>query len=371
MKLSFMKDQILDGLQTVQTVVGSRNTIPILANVLLKTEGDRLSLTTTDLEISLRYSIEAEIIEEGSVTLPAKKLFSIIRELPSGRIDVQVDEKHAAHITCGPSFFKVIGMPSDDFPVVSVPESSFVFNLEQLQLKELLQRTHYAASADETRQILNGILLSLKDGKITAVGTDGRRLALAEQEMDFPDEAGMDVIVPMKTVGVLMHTLDGAEKMRMRLAAKQAAFEYGPVMLISNLVEGVYPNFRQVVPGQCKHHITMERELFLDAMKRVSLLNADRSTSVRLTFDDNALVVRAMAPDVGEARENLTIKYTGEALNIAFNPDYLMDPLRNLNTDEIALELIDDISPGVVKSSVPFLYVLMPVRIQENWPEDV
>lgn len=370
MKLSFMKDQILDGLQTVQSVVGSRVTIPVLANVLLKSENGRLSLTTTDIEIGLRCSIEAEIEQEGAVTLPVKKLFSIVRELPSGRIDMSVDEKYTAHITCGSSFFKIIGLPMDEFPVIAVPETSNVYAIEQVQFKELLQRTHYAASADETRQILNGVLVSLKEGKITAVGTDGRRLALAEQELEFPEESAADVVLPMKTVGILIHTLDGSEKMKIRLAAKQAAFEYGQVTLVSNLLEGTYPNFRQVIPAQCKQRITIERELLLDAMKRVSLLNPDRSTSIRLTFDANTLVLRAVSPDVGEARENLSVKYSDECLNIAFNPEYLMDPLKNLNTDEISIELIDEISPGVIKTSVPFLYVLMPVRIQENWPED-
>ncbi len=369
MKISLMKDQILDGLQNVQTVVGTRVTLPVLANVLLKTENGRLSLTTTDLEISLRCHIEAEISEEGAVTLPAKKLFSIIRELPSGRIDIQVDEKHTAEITCGTSFFKVIGLPSDDFPIISVPEKTVAFTLEQGQLKDLLQRSHYATSSDETRQILNGVLMSIHEGKITAVGTDGRRLALAEQELDFPEGYGNDVVLPMKAVGILMHTLDGAEKVKLRLAEKQAAFEYGSVTLVSNLLEGTYPNFRQVIPPQCKHHITIEREILFDAMKRVSLLNPDRSTSVRLTFDDNLLVIRAVSPDVGEARESISIKYKAERLNIAFNPEYFMDPLRNLNTDEIAIEIIDEVSPGVIKSTIPFLYVLMPVRIQEDWPD--
>ncbi len=370
MKISFMKDQILEGLQTVQTVVGTRVTIPVLANVLLKTDGKRLALTTTDLEIGLRCSIEAEISEEGAVTLPARKLFSIIRELPSGRIEMTIDEKFTAHITSGSSFFKIIGLPSDEFPLISIPETSVTFTLDQVQLKELLQRSHYAASADETRQILNGVLMSMKEGKITAVGTDGRRLALAEQELEFPDESATDVVLPMKTVNALLHTLDGSEKMKLRLAEKQAAFEYGNVLLISNLLEGTYPNFRQVIPPQCEHRITIERELLLDAMKRVSLLNPDRSTSIRLTFAGNAMVLRAVSPDVGEARENLAIKYDGERLNIAFNPEYLMDPLRNLNTDEISLELIDEVSPGVIKTTVPFLYVLMPVCIQENWPEE-
>lgn len=370
MKISFMKDQILESLQTVQSVVSTRVTIPVLANVMLKTEGNRLELTTTDLEIGLRCSIEADIMEEGTVTLPARKLFSIVRELPSGRIDMSIDEKYVAHITSGSSFFKVIGLSSEDFPFISIPESSVAFTLEQVQLKELLQRTYYSASADETRQILNGVLLSIKEDKITAVGTDGRRLALAEQELECPEECATDVVLPMKTVNALLHTLGGSEKIKFRLATKQASFEYGHVMLVSNLLEGTYPNFRQVIPPQCEHRITLERELLLDAMKRVSLLNPDRSTSIRLTFDDNSMVLRAISPDVGEARETLAVKYDADPLNIAFNPEYLMDPLRNLNTDEISIELIDKISPGVIKSTVPFLYVLMPVRVQENLTED-
>ncbi len=363
MKLKVAKENILKGLQITQGVIGSRSTLPILSNVMVETDGDKIWLTATDLEVSVRCSIPAEIEQAGSTTLPAKKLFSIIRELAGSDLSLDVDDKSSASLISGASFFKILGLPREEFPPLPKFDSGFAYTLDQAVLKEMLTKTAYAASTDETRQFLNGVLLSFKADKATAVATDGRRLALIENDLEFPKDAEGDLIIPSKAVNELLHDLGDEGQVKIRAVKNQVAFEFGDLLLLSKLIEGNYPNFRQVIPSQAEHRITIERETLLAAVKRVALMTSDRSNSVKLTFAKNKLVVSAQTPDLGEAQESIPIKFTAAEINVAFNPEFILDPLRHLTSDEIYLELNDELSPGVIKCDRPFLYVLMPMRI--------
>jgi DNA polymerase-3 subunit beta len=227
----------------------------------------------------------------------------------------------------------------------------------------MLKKSAYAASGDETRYVLNGVFLSFKDNKLIMVATDGRRLALVEHEVEFPQEAAADMILPTKAVNELLHTLGEDGELKIEYNENQIVLEFSEIVVASKLIEGTYPNFRQVIPSQCEERVTVERESLLTALKRVSLLTSDKSSATKLTFGKNKLTVSANTPDVGEAREILPIKYTGKEITVAFNPEYMMDPLRNLSNDEIFVELTDDLSPGVIKCDIPFLYVLMPMRV--------
>jgi DNA polymerase-3 subunit beta len=238
-----------------------------------------------------------------------------------------------------------------------------VYHLEQGVFKEMLRKTAYAASSDETRRVLNGVLLSFKDGKLVMVATDGRRLALIEQELELPKESETEAILPTKAVTELLHTLGDEGELTVHDSENQIVFEFGSVFVSSKLIDGTYPNFRQVIPAECEERVTIERESFLTALKRVSLLTTDTSNAAKLTFGKNKLVVSTSTPDVGEARETVPIKYSGKEISVAFNPDYVIDPLKNLANDEVFMELTDDLSPGVIKCDIPFLYVLMPMRI--------
>jgi DNA polymerase-3 subunit beta len=311
----------------------------------------------------MRCAVEAKVAKAGATTIPAKRILSIIRELPADAIEIDTDDKHSSAITCATSFFKILGLPEDDFPAVPKYEGGHVFTLEQRVLKEMLQKTSYAASADETRYILNGTLMSFKGNKLTLVATDGRRLALTEHELEFPKEAETDAIVPTKAVNELMRVLKDDGAVKIHISKNQAGFEFDDVLLITKLIEGTYPNFRQVIPSQCEQRVTVEREAFLVALKRVALLTSDKSSSIKMTFGKNKLKVSASSPDVGEAHETVSIKYTGKEIDVAFNPDYIIEPLRSLSTDEIYVELTDELSPGVIKCDVPFIYVLMPMRV--------
>lgn len=363
MKAKITKASLLAGLQAVQNVVSLRSTLPILSNVLLKAEEGKLQLTTTDLELSVRAGVEADILKPGTTTLPARKLVSIIRELPDSVIELEVDDKQIASIRCDSSFYKINGLSEEEFPPVTIPEAKFAFTMERGVFRDMLRKTQYAASSDETRHVLNGVFMGLKNGKLAVVATDGRRMALVEREIDFPADAETSLIIPSKTVNELLHTLADSGDIKIHVGEKQAGFEFGENLVVSKLIEGIYPNFRQVIPSEFGERVTIERESLLIALRRVSLLTVDRSTPTKLVFGKGKLTVSTVTPDVGEAKESLAIKYAGKEVTVAFNPDYLMDPLKCLDNDEVILEITDDLSPGVVKCDAPFLYVLMPMKV--------
>ena len=363
MKLSVSKEKLLQGLQTVQNVVSTRTTLPILSNVLLEAADGQLRLTTTDLDVGMRGGIEAAIEKPGAATLPARRLFTIVRELPSAEIHLEIDSKSVASIRCGPSFFKILGLPQEEFPPLPKFEGAKTFTLRQKDLKDGLRKTSYAISTDETRYVLNGILFSFKDNKLTLVATDGRRLALVDIELEFPRSHEVEIILPTKAVTELARLVSDEGDVKMSVSENQVAFEADGTLLVSKLIEGNYPNYRQVIPPEAKERITLERESFLNTVHRVSLLSSEKSNSVKLVFSKNNIDIIANTPEVGEARESLPVAYKGRDFSVAFNPEFLMAPLRNLPNDEVFLDLIDEMSPGVIKVQSPFLYVLMPMRI--------
>ena len=363
MKFSIEKDQILEALQKVQSIVGQRTTLPILSNVLLKASEGKLTLTTTDMEVSVQTGIEADIQRDGATTLPARRFFSICRDLPNHQVEIDVSSDDVAEIISGSYNCKLEGLSHGDFPPMPKFEESSSYKLKQDTLKDILQKTSYAASTDESRAILNGSLMSFKDGKLTVVCTDGRRLALVEQEMDSADVADLDIVVPTKTVNELIKTLEEGGDAVIKTSSTQVAFEFGNIFIISKLIDGTYPNYRQVIPSQCEERIAVDREMLQSAIRRVSLMLDDQAASVKIQISENKMELITSSPEIGESHENVPVKYSGKDITIAFNPGFLNAPLKHLDSDEIYLELSDELSPGVIKSNVPFLYVIMPIRV--------
>jgi DNA polymerase-3 subunit beta len=368
MKLAISKEQMIQGLQAVQNIVSTRTTLPVLSNVLLKAEGKRLEFTATDLDVTISSSVEASVEKAGAVTLPAKKLFGIVKELPTPQIELEVDEKNTCRINAGASYYKINGLAAEEFPPLPKFAENRKITLPQDKLKSLLRKTSFAISTDESRFVLNGIFMSLKDHKVTLVATDGRRLALAEEEVDIPANSQGECIVPSKAINELNRLLGTKNDVEIKFTDNQAAFSLGAdnghsTLIISKLIDGNYPNYRQVIPGEAKERIAIVREELLQALRRAEIMTSEKSNSVKLSFGKNKLEITANTPEVGEARESIAINYKGTEMAIAFNPTYMMDPLRNLDNDEIYIELIDELSPGVMKINGPFLYVLMPMRM--------
>jgi len=373
MKFKINRDHFANGLSQVLNVVGSKATMPILSNVLIEAEKDHIFLTTTNLDLGIRCQIKADVKEAGSVTLPVKRLAGIVRELPNVDVSVDGSAKHQVKLTSGGSNFKIMGIGKEDFPPLPEFGDEKSYTLEQGELTEMLKSVAYAQSNDETRYILNGVYFSFGEGKLTLVATDGRRLAHISKEMDVPAESAGAIILPAKTVSELLRLLDKGEKLKINFNERRAAFQIasdsddsglvGSIYLYSKVVEGNYPNYQQVIPKETHQRIKLERELLLQCVHRAALVCSEKANSVKLKLTTNLLEITAQSPDFGEAHESMAISYTGPDLQVAFNPQFVIDPLRALNKDEVFLEVKDDVSPGVIKTLESFICVVMPVRL--------
>src|SRR6266581_7897787 len=257
MNLTISKEQIINGLQAVQNVVSTRTTLPILSNVLLRAEGDRLEFTATDLDVTIACGVEAQVKKAGASTVPVKKLFGIARELIGTEIDLEVYDKNVCSLRCGPSFYKINGLGADEFPPLPQFKEDKKVTLPQETIKSMMRKTSFAISTDEARYVLNGIFFSLKDHKMTMVATDGRRLALVDEEVDVSEQSQGEFIVPAKAVNELNRLLQEKGEVEMKYSENQAAFtlkdEKGfSILIITKLIEGNYPNYRQVIPSETK-----------------------------------------------------------------------------------------------------------------------
>jgi DNA polymerase III subunit beta len=370
MKLTIAKDQLLAGLQSVQNVVGSRTTLPILSNVLLVAADGKLGLTATDLDVTITAHVPALIEKPGKVTLPVRKIVEIAREVVATEVELDVDDKAVASVRAGGAFFKVNGLAADEYPPVPAFAKNRTVVLPQDKLSAMLRKTAFAVSTDESRFVLNGIFMSLGENKLTLVATDGRRLALCEEEVEIPTDSQADFIVPTKAINELTRLLQSTGVVELKFTENQASFDLKSAadaspnaVVITKLVDGNYPNYRQVIPTETQERISLSREELLKALRLAEIMTTDKQNSVKLTFSRNQLAITANAPEVGEARQTVAINYKGKDFAIAFNPGFLMDPLKALENDEVHLELTDELSPGVMKTNEPFLYVIMPMRM--------
>jgi len=364
MKISLSKEALLASIQRIQNVVSSRAaTLPILSNILIEATDGGVRMTTTDLEVAIRCDVsEAKIERAGATTIPAKRLAAIVRELPATEVSLDTDSKNVTTLKCGSASYKIHGLPKDDFPPFPSFADTMAYTLKQGELADGLRKTSYAISTDETRYVLNGILFQFLDNKFTLVATDGRRLALYESDLEFPKKLERDFIIPTKAVNELQRALGEQGDIEIAAGDNLAVFRVPGIELATKLVAGKYPNYKQVIPGEAKERVTIEREPFLTALRRVSLFCASTGASIRLTLSENNIELYASSPE-GEAQENFPVKYAGRNLVIAFNPDFIMSPMTHLTEEEIYLDLIDEMSAGVIKINRPFLYVLMPMRV--------
>jgi DNA polymerase-3 subunit beta len=368
MNLTIAKEKLIHGLQSVQNVISTRTTLPILSNVLMKAEDGKLEFTATDLDVTISCIVEANVKKKGATTVPVKRFFGVVRELTSPEIELEVDEKFACSVRAGASFYKIHGLSADEFPPVQKFKEDKKIILPQEKIKSMLRKTSFAISSDESRYVLNGIFFILKEHKMTMVATDGRRLALVDEEVDIPENSQGEFIMPTKAVNEMTRLLGDKGDVQMKFTDNLVSLSLtdekaNSAVIISKLVEGNYPNYKQVIPSECKERVALPREELLAALRRAQIMTSDKANSVKLAISRNNLAITANSPDVGEARETLAINFAGKDLQIAFNPAYLIDPLAVLTEDEVFLELIDELSPGVLKINGPFLYVVMPMRL--------
>lgn len=374
MKFKINKDHFSNGLQQVLNVVATRSTMPILSNVLIEAEDGHISLTTTNLDLGIRCRIKADVSDTGSLTLPVRKLATIVRELPQSDVFIETSEKNQAKITSGGSLFKIMGIGSEEFPPLPTFENRKVFELSQEQIVGMLKSVSYAQSNDENRYILNGVYFNFADEKLTLVATDGRRLGLTALETEISEENAGSLILPAKTVAELERLMGKGEKVKIAFNDRQAAFEIDiaedgdtglvdHLYLVSKIVEGNYPNYRQVIPKETEHRVKIERELMLECVHRAALVTSDKSNSVKLKMTKNLLEISGSSSEYGESHESMAIAYEGPEVQVAFNPQFLMEPLKALSKDEVFFEFKDELSPGLFKTLDNFICVIMPLRL--------
>ena len=374
MKFKINQDHFSNGLQQVLNVVASRSTMPILNNVLIEAEEEHISLTTTNLDLGIRCRIKADVSDTGSITLPVRKLATIVKELPVSEVFLETNKTNQAKITSGGSLFKIMGIASEEFPPLPTFENRKVFELAQDEIVNMLKSVSYAQSTDENRYILNGVYFNFADEKLTLVATDGRRLGLTGLELEVSEENAGSLILPAKTVAELERLMGKGEKVNIAFNDRQAAFEIGldeagdsglvdHLYLVSKIVEGNYPNYRQVIPKETEHRVKIERELMLECVHRAALVTSDKSNSVKIKISKNLLEISGQSTEYGESHESMAIAYDGPEVQVAFNPQFLMEPLKALTKDEVFFEFKDELSPGLFKTLDNFICVIMPLRL--------
>ena len=374
MRFTINRDHFTNGLSQVLNVVGTRATMPILGNALIEASDGNVSLTTTNLDMSIRCRIKAQVDEPGTITLPVRKLAAIVSDLPS--LEVQIDATaQQARITSGTATFRIMGIASDEFPPVPTFADKHSFVLQQEDLSRMLKSVSYAQSTDEARYIMNGVYFSFGENKLTLAATDGRRLAVTTKEMVVSDENAGSIILPARTVSEVTRLLGQAESVRIAFNDRQVAFEIASgadgaekgmadtIYLVSKVVEGNYPNYKQVIPKETDQYIRINRETLLNTVRRASRVTSDKNNSVKVTVKPGALDITGSSPDIGESKVSVNVDYSGPEIAVAFNPQYLMDPLKAVTRDEVIFEFKDELSPGVIRTPEGFMCVIMPLRI--------
>lgn len=362
MKIIINKEVFINSLQAVQNIITTKAALPILSNVLIETQKDNLRLTATDLDVGISCVIPVDIQEEGAITVPAKRLSEIIRDLPSEKVSITSKKNNLVTIETSTCQFKIMSLPREEFPKLPEFKDKEVIRLNQAELKQMLNLTYFAASFDETRYVLNGVLFKINKNNITLVATDGKRLAIIDKKLDQPVEKEVNIIIPIKTIHELNRNLKEEGELSVVLGNNQVLFDLSDTMIISRIVEGEFPDYQQVIPPASEHKMKVERTQFLLAVKRASLLSTPDYQAVKLEVFKNKLVVSKSTPDIGESREEVVVTYPGKEMVIGFNPGYLIDVLKNLSIEEIELELSDSEKPGVIRTN-GYVYIVLPMRL--------
>jgi len=367
MKIICSKDKLFSGIQIVNRAVSSRSTIPTLTGILFSAEEDRLILTSTDMEIGMEYSIQADISEEGKVVIPARYITDIVRMLPEQEISLTSDQNNRINITCGQAFFDIQGMPSDEFPVISDMEEKSRCSLPQKVLSELIRYTAFAASKDEARINLTGVLFLVENNELEMVATDGHRLATKKVVLGEEESIGeYNVLIPSRALAELNRLpLEEEKEIEIVFGENQIMFKMGEVILISRLIEAEFPNYRQVIPTDSTIRIVGKVSEFLAVLERVSLLAKRDSNVVILHLGEDTLTVTSSDPDIGQAKDIIGVEKEGEELEIAFDARLIIDVLRVMEAEKFAFELAEPLKPGVIKifDDESYTCVVMPVRI--------
>jgi DNA polymerase III subunit beta len=369
MELVVRKNDLLRELQLFQGIVERKNTIPILANVLMEAKGEEVRFLATDLEVALRSKCAAAVAKSGALTLPAKKFYEIIKSLPETDIHI-AEDKGGVKVAADRFDSRMQTLPREDFPTLPESGGAESATLPRNAVREMVAKTQFAITGEDTRYFLNGALFVLRPDSMTLVATDGHRLALVTAPRDGKPKDGEEIkaILPKKTLGELARLLsDGEGDLRYERGENHLFFDVGGRLLISRMIDGQFPAYERVIPKGNDKHIEFERDRLTNAVKRVALLSNERSRAVKIQLDKGKVDVTSSSPDLGEAKETLPIEYTGAPMQICFNAQYVLDFLAAVSTDIVSLDLKDEVSQAVMKpvgaEGYDYTYVIMPMRV--------
>lgn len=371
MKLTLEKGALLKALSHVQSVVERRNAIPILSNVLIEGDGGKVKFTATDLDLSMVEEAEADVTQGGATTVPAHTLFDIVRKLPEGaQVALNIAEEGRMHLSAGRSRFTLATLPREDFPHLAEGDLPYRFSLAAGDMKRLIEKTRFAVSTEETRHYLNGIYLHAIEVEgerfLRAVATDGHRLA----KLDLPAPEGVTgmpgVIIPRKAVGEIHKLLDGADgDVHVALSDAKIRVQTGPATMTSKLIDATFPDYQRVIPSGNGQILAVGRQEFAEGVDRVATVATDKTKAIKLSLNDNRMILSVHNPESGTAEEELEVSYEGDQIDIGFNSRYLNDILSQIDGETVEAHLADSNSPTLLRDSADeaALYVLMPMRV--------
>jgi DNA polymerase III subunit beta len=365
MKLTCAKNELAEKLQVAGRGVSTRTTVQILAGILLNAAAGRLSLSATDMEISLRVSLEARVEDEGAVVVPGRLLVDIVRLLPPGEVTISHRaEEGVVELVCGSASYRLNTYAAEDFPRLPEIEDASAFTVEKQAFVDTIARVSRSASRDESRPVLTGVLVRFEGERLVMAATDSYRLSVKETALSDSPGREIEAIVPARALSELARFAQGeGEAIQVGVQENQVVFGVDEIWLTARRIDGQFPNYKQLLPETFEAEVTMPREEFLDVVRRTSVL-AQRKSPLRLRFEDGELTVSAQTQDVGEAHESLPVSYSGETLEIGFNAEFLRDGLESVNDENVRLKLISPLRPGLIHGeSDDFLYLIMPIRL--------
>ena len=364
MKVVIARTDLAEIIGKIQSIVPSRPSSPILANVLLEAVDDQLIVTATDLSVSLRLFTSATIVEEGSIALPARRFFQLVRELTAPQVKISAVSGESAEITTGTSIFKIHGMNKTEFPQIPDLSGSPEFIIPQNQLKTMLTKTAFCAAREDSRYTLNGVQLQIKNGQAIFIGTDGKRLAKSVSLVNIDPTIQGSYVIPLKAVDEMGKLLmENDDPISLSMSQDKVSLESGTTTLTAKLLSGQYPDVERVIPEKLNYEFSIHREELLSLLKQVSLFTSETTHSVRFSFETGQLHLSVASAEVGEGKVSMPVDFVGERLDVAFNPYFFIDILRHSKDETVRFGLIDSHNPGIIKDSTTALFVIMPMRL--------
>lgn len=366
MKVVIAQSELTQLISRAQSIASVKPAIPILSTILLEAIDDQLIVSASDLTVSIRCHSSAKVIEEGSIALPARRFFQLIRELTASQIKITSQEDQIAHITAGSSTFKINGMHKSEFPELPNLNGSTQVSFSGAKLKEMLVKSAFSAARDDSRFVLNGVLLKIANNSATFIGTDGKRLAKVHTSVELDPSFQGSYIIPLKAVEELTRMIEDVEDYAyLNVMHEKISIEYGSLTMYAKLLMGQYPDVEKVIPESPKAKLSLHREELMTLLRQVALFTSDMTSSVRFTFSEGALHLSATSQEIGEGNVSMPLDYAGEQIDIAFNPYYFLDILKHCKDETVQFAIKDAYNPGVVTDSTGALFVIMPMRLTE------